>query len=73
MCGRKEVAFHKRGLRVRRWLVLSLGLGIAAAAGYVLLTSSPPPSGSHDEIGDPSRARLQEILRKAESEETPAG
>ena len=68
---------------MRRWLVLSLGLGIAAVAGYALLTRAPAPSahpaarsvGAHpapdvhddhtvplDEIGDDSRARLEEIL-----------
>jgi hypothetical protein len=72
---------------VRRWLVLSLGLGIAAVAGYALLSSSPIPSArqqpagahgthadrgaSHDEIGQESRARLEEILRDANAEEKP--
>ena len=67
-----------------RWLVLSLGLGIAVVAGYALLTSSPlpvtrsAPAGAHgahadrgavhDEIGQESRTRLEEILRDADAE-----
>ncbi len=56
---------------MRRWLVLSLGLGIAAVAGYALLTGSAPPHANHDEIGDQSREQLREILREAASEEAP--
>jgi hypothetical protein len=76
---------------VRRWLVLSLGFGIAAVAGYALITSSPARSlhrdavsagasgapadphshgAPHDEIGDDSRAKLEEILLDADAEDS---
>ena len=60
---------------MRRWLVLSLGIGIAAVAGYALLTGARPPHagghhahGPHDEISEESRAQLREILREGSSE-----
>lgn len=47
--------------RVTRWLLLGLGLGIAGA-GLLALVARPtaPPL---DEIGDRSRAELEELLR----------
>lgn len=67
---------------MRRWLVLSLGLGIAAAAGWALLTAGapgpddsararPPEAGALDEIDPRSRERLEDILREAERDEEP--
>jgi hypothetical protein len=68
---------------MRRWLVLSLGLGIAAAAGFALLTtraprrdapapSVAPDSAALDEIDAASRARLEKILREAGREDAAA-
>ena len=64
---------------MRRWLVLPLGIGIAALAGYVLLTgANEPPAGGettgaadapHDEIDEESRERLRAILRDANGQE----
>jgi hypothetical protein len=57
---------------VSRWLVLPIGLGLAAAAawlllgGALLLPQAPPPTGPHDEIREESRAELRELLRDAE-------
>jgi hypothetical protein len=52
---------------VRRWLVASLALLVAAAAIFVLL-SSPDPlverAPDHGEIDDESRAKLREALRE---------
>jgi hypothetical protein len=56
---------------VSRWLVVPIGLGLAAATAWLLLTGGPPipeapaPTGAHDEIGEPSRDELREILREA--------
>lgn len=49
---------------VNRWLILSLGLAIAAGAAYALLAGegSPPL----DRIDDDSRARLERVLRDSE-------
>ena len=44
-----------------RWLVLSLGLGIAAVAGYALLTRSPIPSAPAEPADDDIVRR--ELLR----------
>ena len=58
--------------RVTRWLVLPIGLGLAATAAYVLLTGQPPLSSPapgppvHQEISQQSRDQLREILRDAE-------
>jgi hypothetical protein len=61
--------------RVNRWLLLVLGLAVAAA-GLIALAggdafrlptaSGPPPM---DEIDAASRARLEQVLRDADREE----
>jgi len=41
---------------VQRWLVLTLGLGLAAAAGYVLLSGAPGPrraDSQHKTVAQP--------------------
>lgn len=60
---------------MKRWLVLPIGLGVAAVAAYVLLmsplpkASRPAPEPARGEIGDESRAKLREILREADTRE----
>lgn len=58
---------------MRHWLVLSLGLAVAAAAGYAIVSVSTPrgaPAGDPlDRIDDPSRDRLERVLREAEPTE----
>ena len=55
-----------------RWLVLPIGLGLAATAAYVLLTVQPalssraPGPAVHPEISQESRDQLREILHDAE-------
>jgi hypothetical protein len=53
---------------VKRWLILTLGVGFAAAAVYALATlpSNSSDKTEHDEIDDASRARLQRVLEEAE-------
>lgn len=59
-----------------RWLVLSLGMGIALAALYVLLTgpvpgarrATSPQKSPREEIDDRSRADLRDALRDADDE-----
>ncbi len=61
--------------RLKRWLALPIGLGLAAIAGYVLLMSGPvepsalrtPPA--HSELGQESKDELLEILREADRDE----
>jgi hypothetical protein len=62
------------GARVNRWLLLVLGLAVAAAGLFALaggdfrllpLASGPPL----EEIDAASRARLEQVLREAEREE----
>ncbi len=65
---------RKSPARKRRWVVLTLALGIAAIAFYFLATvgsqgpvaSGPPPL---DDIDDASRLRLEQVLRDAELRE----
>jgi hypothetical protein len=61
--------------RVNRWLLLVLGLAVAAAGLFALaggdafrlpVASGPPPL---EEIDADSRARLEQVLRDAEREE----
>ncbi len=59
---------------VNRWLVLPIGLGVAAVAGWVLLSSPSGSTGaksprSHAEIDQESREQLRQILRHADEEE----
>jgi hypothetical protein len=60
---------------VNRWLLLVLGLAIAAAALFALVSGEAPrlpvAGGSPplDEIDAESRARLERVLRDAEREE----
>ena len=61
-----------------RWLVLPIGIGVAAVAGYALLMSPVPkrsgPEGppAHAEIDQESRQQLREILRDADREDEEA-
>lgn len=65
---------RKSPARKRRWVVLTLALGVAAIALYVLVTvgshgpfaSGPPPL---DDIDDASRVRLEQVLLDAELRE----
>lgn len=61
--------------RVTRWLLLALGLAVAAAGLFALaggdavrlpVASGPPPM---EEIDADSRARLEQVLRDADREE----
>jgi hypothetical protein len=61
--------------RVNRWLLLVLGLAVAAAGLFALarggafrlpVASGPPPM---DEIDAADRARLEQVLRDADREE----
>ena len=61
--------------RVTRWLLLVLGLAVAAAGLFALVkgdavrlpvASGPPPM---EEIDADSRARLEQVLRDADREE----
>jgi uncharacterized membrane protein len=52
---------------VRRWLVAFLALFVAAAAVYLLLSSTEPATEQvrdHGQIDAESRAKLREVLRK---------
>ncbi len=49
-----------------RWLALLLGLGAAGLAVWALASRRPPPP--LDDIDDGSRARLEQVLRDAESQ-----
>ena len=57
---------------MRPWLVLPIGLGLAVAAAWVLLTDAPSQENSvarpplQDEIREESRDKLREILREAD-------
>jgi len=53
--------------RVTRWLVLLLGLLVAAGVLY-LLASGGGGGRAPDEIDDASRARLERVLREADRE-----
>jgi hypothetical protein len=52
---------------VTRWLALALGLGAAALAVWAL-ASRRPPAPPLDDIDDASRARLEQVLREADSQ-----
>jgi hypothetical protein len=60
---------------VKRWLIVTLGLALALAAGWVWLTGSgdlsrlgvqKPAEPAHADIGEKSKEQLREILRKAD-------
>jgi hypothetical protein len=64
---------------VKRWLVLTLGLGVAAIAGLSLLgveigshvedsESHVHAQPHHDDIDQQSRDKMRAILRQAEAE-----
>ena len=52
---------------MKRWIALALGIGIALGAGYLRLRSAVPPRVSKpaESISAASRARLDDVLRKA--------
>ena len=56
---------------MRRWLVASIGLALAAAAIYALLTGvfEGNDAASGEKIDDRSREELRELLRKTEAGE----
>lgn len=62
---------------MRRWLVVVLGLAMAAAAAWAVVTWGPmgkgvrrglaaseEPAGPHDDIDEASRRRMLEVLRE---------
>ncbi|MDH3212595.1 MAG: hypothetical protein OEM05_08930 [Myxococcales bacterium] len=49
-----------------RWLVLLLGLAIAAGAVYLLASGGEEDGPPLGEIDAPSRARLERVLREAD-------
>jgi hypothetical protein len=58
---------------LKRWMILPLGLGAAAVAGWVLLAGSSGLPGSeslhgHAEIDQESREQLRQILRRADED-----
>jgi hypothetical protein len=56
---------------VTRFLALTLGLAIAAAALYLLVSGGPPPVASEPpsaEIDAASRAKLERVLEQAETQ-----
>ncbi len=55
------------GIDVRRWLWFVLGVMIAAAAVYALLTARRA-SGPDDQIDEASRQKLEKVLREDASE-----
>jgi len=57
---------------VTRFLALTLGLAIAAAALYLLVSGGPPPPVASEapsaEIDAASRAKLERVLEQAETQ-----
>jgi hypothetical protein len=56
---------------VKRFLTFAFGLGVAAAALYLLVSSGQPPGASkspEDEIDAASRAKLERVLEAAETQ-----
>jgi hypothetical protein len=57
---------------VTRFLALTLGLAIAAAALYMLVSGGPPPPVASEppsaEIDAASRAKLERVLEQAEAQ-----
>ncbi len=54
-----------------RFLALTFGLAIAAAALYLLVSGGPPPVASEPpsaEIDAASRAKLERVLEQAETQ-----
>jgi hypothetical protein len=50
---------------VKRWLVVAVALALAAGAFFALVQREPDPGGPPlDRIGDASRERLEQVLRK---------
>jgi hypothetical protein len=70
---RPRRAARKSPARGRRWVVLSLALGVAAIALYVLATvgsRGPVANGPPlDDIDNASRARLERVLLDADRAE----
>lgn len=62
---------------MKRWLIVTVGLGMAAAGAWVLLTSTTEtgrrgiqakPEPAHGDIREESKQRLRDILREADEE-----
>ena len=51
-----------------RWLVLFLGLAIAAGAVYLLAAGVEGERAPQDDIDASSRARMERVLREADRE-----
>ena len=52
---------------MKSWLILLIGLAIAAGAAYVLLGGrGAPVAPPLDDIDEASRARLERVLRESE-------
>jgi hypothetical protein len=52
---------------VNRWLILSLGLAIAAGAAWSLLAGGPGQGQPLERIDEASRARLEDALRDGQA------
>ena len=52
---------------MKRWIALAFGIGIALSAGYLGLRSavSPREAAPAESISSASRARLDDVVRKA--------
>jgi hypothetical protein len=53
---------------VKRWLVLILGLAIAAGAAVLVASEVGDDAPPRGEIDDSSRGRLERVLREADRE-----
>jgi hypothetical protein len=53
---------------VTRWLVLFLGLAIAAGAVYLLAAGVEGDGAPQDDIDASSRARMERVLQQADRE-----
>jgi len=54
---------------LKRWLALLLGVGLAAAALFALVSARPlrPGRSSEREIDAASRAKLERVIRSADA------
>jgi hypothetical protein len=72
LCGGGAHWARREHTRVTRLFALILGLAVAGAALYLLVTDRQPPSAASpspsDEIDDASRAKLERVLEEAERE-----
>ena len=52
-----------------RWLLLIIGVGLAAVAALTLLSEREPHPPAINEIDEESRRQLEEVIERAEQEE----